>query len=667
MEGKGAVSRKEKKAKSKKSGAPKPKPLVPPPEDEPKNNQTQDKPLRSKKSKGVAPSPAAPLAPAPAPSKPKTPVKDSNTSMLSETGDDYDDDDFDDYDDDDFDDFEDESPKKPTPKKPEAKKSAPKAAPPAKAPAPAPGKFTKRTSKYGGSSKVQLSSKYSKSTPLNSFNPNAKRVQNIKSQTRMSSQSFVALDEVPATKYQVYAAKLKSTTTESTSGVREWAIQFNSESRPAECQTEEVTCEDKEVLARNGEDDTVFENMLACCQKGDLTGLRKLLPTKKVGEDEVGEDDDLNGFLERASKVVEGLCEENLMRFGRKGGKGGGRRDGLWEGGGLTVKFAGDKQQKINQILLGRSTAAVLSPTYTTSHLTFGSGAHSSKVVSVCVGGGGINSIDDRGMMTTWFISEVKRGQEEVGEVDLGLGVSGGLKLTQSRTAWVTENGIKQADANYLSEGGGETSGWGSSFGPEVTGMYTFNEGSRNNFFLVARPGGKVLLCDKFSGVVKPYASGGFGNVGGVSFNKFVEGAFLVARADGSIELYRGEDFGVVMRWGAECWGGADEGEGFSVEWSPHRPALFYVYAAGRVFYVDLMEDDCGVGIEGGQNLEEGVGMMGITKGSKNVGKVAMVGGGDGGVLAMRYVCEEMVTEVERLSEESELDWMKEWVDGVTY
>jgi hypothetical protein len=359
MEGKGAVSRKEKKAKSKKSGAPKPKPLVPPPEDEPKNNQTQDKPLRSKKSKGVAPSPAAPLAPAPAPSKPKTPVKDSNTSMLSETGDDYDDDDFDDYDDDDFDDFEDESPKKPTPKKPEAKKSAPKAAPPAKAPAPAPGKFTKRTSKYGGSSKVQLSSKYSKSTPLNSFNPNAKRVQNIKSQTRMSSQSFVALDEVPATKYQVYAAKLKSTTTESTSGVREWAIQFNSESRPAECQTEEVTCEDKEVLARNGEDDTVFENMLACCQKGDLTGLRKLLPTKKVGEDEVGEDDDLNGFLERASKVVEGLCEENLMRFGRKGGKGGGRRDGLWEGGGLTDKVAGDKQQKINQILRGRSAAAV--------------------------------------------------------------------------------------------------------------------------------------------------------------------------------------------------------------------------------------------------------------------------------------------------------------------
>ena len=320
---------------------------------------------------------------------------------------------------------------------------------------------------------------------------------------------------------------------------------------------------------------------------------------------------------------------------------------------------------------IGMDNVPLRSPTYTTSHLSFGSGAHSSRVVSICIGGGGVNSIDDRGMMTTWFISEVKKGQEEGVEVDLGLGVSGELKLIQSRTAWVTENAIKQADANYLSDGGGDTPGWGSGFGPEVTGMFTFNEGSRSNFFLVARPGGKVLLCDKFSGVVKPYASRSFGNVGGVSFNKFVEGVFLVARADGSVELYRGEDFGVVMRWGSECWGGApgepSGGEDFTAEWSPHRPALFYVYRGGRVYYVDLMEDDGAVGMEGGQRLEEGVYMMGITKGSKNVGKVAMVGGGDGGVLAMRYVCEELVTEVERLSEEGELEWMKEWVEGVTY
>jgi len=193
MEDKGTVQRKEKKSKSKRSSsAPKPEPEIPPPEDEPKIESINDKPLKSKKSKSVTSAAFPAHAPESLPSKPKTPLKDSNISMLSETGDDYDDDDFDDYDDDDFEDEDHSSPKKPTPKKPEAKK----APPPARPPAPAPGKFTKRASKYGGSSKVQLSSKYSKSTPLTTFNPAAKRIQNIKSQTRMSSQSFVALDQV---------------------------------------------------------------------------------------------------------------------------------------------------------------------------------------------------------------------------------------------------------------------------------------------------------------------------------------------------------------------------------------------------------------------------------------------------------------------------------------
>ena len=336
----------------------------------------------------------------------------------------------------------------------------------------------------------------------------------------------------------------------------------------------------------------------------DLVDLKKYLPTKKVGENEVGEDDDFNGFLGRASKVMEGLCEENLMRFGGGGRKAAGRRDGLWEGGGNAVKFGEDKEQTINQILEGREMSAILCsgtqattvytvhpdsgkeggneltgksiicswetyqpskpsrilvcegvvtacaltdkshvivagtddgvvimwdlregrgahiknvplkiPSYSTSHLSFGSGAHSSKVVCLCVGDGGanVNSIDDRGMMTTWFISEAKAEAGGVGgDIDLGLGVGGGLKLTQSRTVWVTENGMRQVELNYLSEDGRM------GFGPEVTGMWTFLEGARNNYFLVARGGGKMLLCDKFSGIVKPYASEGLGDVGGV-------------------------------------------------------------------------------------------------------------------------------------------------------
>ena len=153
------------------------------------------------------------------------------------------------------------------------------------------------------------------------------------------------------------------------------------------------------------------------------------------------------------------------------------------------------------------------------------------------------------------------------------------------------------------------------------------------------------------------------------SFNNFVEGVFLVARADESVEMYSGSEFGVVMKGGSECWGGKLGDGGFSVEWSPHRPALFYVYRGGRAYYVDLMEDDGGAGVEGGQDMGMGgsVKFLGVTKGSKNVGKVAMIGGGDGGVLGMRTVCEEMVTEVERLSDDSELDWMKDWVESVTF
>ena len=94
------------------------------------------------------------------------------------------------------------------------------------------------------------------------------------------------------------------------------------------------------MLVRNGEDDTVFENMLACCREGDLEGLHKLLPAKKLEDDNT--DDTFSGFLERAAKVCEGLCEENLIRFGPNKSARGAKREGMFDAGRISGMARGD-------------------------------------------------------------------------------------------------------------------------------------------------------------------------------------------------------------------------------------------------------------------------------------------------------------------------------------
>lgn len=215
-------------------------------------------------------------------------------------------------------------------------------------------------------------------------------------------------------------------------------------------------------------------------------------------------------------------------------------------------------------------------PSYSTSHLTFGHMPHSSSIVGLAVSSAQLTSIDDRGMLTTWFISETKGGKDGGGDEDVdadhGLGVSAGLKITQSRASWVSEAGLREVELNYLSVNAGSKDG-GNAVGPEVTGMWDFPEGFHSNLFVVAKHGGRVLLCERFSGVVKPYFTESLGSsVTSVSMSKFVEGVFLVARDDRSVEVYRSTDSGVIMRWGAECWGAETSSNGpIDVEWSAQR------------------------------------------------------------------------------------------------
>ena len=219
-EPKGVVERREKKSKkSRSSRRPPPDPVgvpTPVPQPEPKVPESHDPPLRSKKSRPSASRPATP------PPKPKTPVKAPSPKKMDTPGSEggYDDDDFEDYDDDDFEDEEPSPVKKPTPAptKSEAKSDSRKpAARPTPAPAPkpaAPGKFVKKKSKYGVASGTGGLGKFSSSSSgggnLTAFNPQAKRIANIKQQIRLSTTSFVAYSASKTSKYEVYVGKVKA-------------------------------------------------------------------------------------------------------------------------------------------------------------------------------------------------------------------------------------------------------------------------------------------------------------------------------------------------------------------------------------------------------------------------------------------------------------------------
>ena len=83
------------------------------------------------------------------------------------------------------------------------------------------------------------------------------------------------------------------------------------------------------------------------------------------------------------------------------------------------------------------------------------------------------------------------------------------------------------------------------------------------------------------------------------------------------------------------------------------------------------MENDMCVGVEDGQSLlerENGeIGCFAVTKGSKNLGKVMLVGGGDSGIIGMRCICDQLVTKVSSLSDEDELEWIRQWCECNVY
>ena len=139
-------------------------------------------------------------------------------------------------------------------------------------------------------------------------------------------------------------------------------------------------------------------------------------------------------------------------------------------------------------------------------------------------------------------------------------------------------------------------------------------------------------------------------------------GLYLTGRSGGDVELRRLDDPWCVARWGCECWMGspADDYADLRVEWSHHRPAVFYVAACGRLHVFDLMEDEGGPMREWEVELGKGTAFA-ITKGPRNLGRATLAKVEIGSV-EVRDLGSELVEEKKTLSEDNELEWMLSFV-----
>ena len=307
----------------------------------------------------------------------------------------------------------------------------------------------------------------------------------------------------------------------------------------------------------------------------------------------------------------------------------------------------GKHVNKMGMIVAGSKLLPVRSPSAETNCMGRGDRAHASKIVGLVVREGAVESLDDRGQLTSWFITGEKKGA---------------VNLSPNRSVWVGEGGLIECEEDLTERwGGGEAE-----VGPEFLGLW---DGGGSGKLLVARSGGRLVSVDKFSGDMEEYEGKEGGAVVSVSRDYFGLGLFLVSRGGGAVDLFKGGNSGRLMSWGAECWGETMVGgDAVKVMWSSHRPGVFYVGVGSKMKVVDLMSDDSGP-VEGLEfewgNDKGGGGIFACTKGRRSVGKVWLVVGGGGGGVKGRRLCDEFVEEKKTLSEDDELDWVRRWTENV--
>ncbi|GMI09963.1 hypothetical protein TrLO_g9165, partial [Triparma laevis f. longispina] len=487
-----------------------------------------------------------------------------------------------------------------------------KLAPPPKPKVIASGKFVKKKSKYGAATLSNPSSNNSK--PNLAFNPNAKRIKELKTRMALSTTTFTALSFPTTSSYAIYQSKLKNS---STSTITESTTQFNEGSRGVETQTEQTTTKDAGCLVRGGVDDTEFEDMLSCIRSNkplsssssntnaanitniNLTGLKKFLTTSQyimeslleenIAREEIrtkSSGDILKNFQRRG-------CFKNHDKFTLESNPNGAcvgidtssksntliyalynQEDGnsvssvIYEYESYKLDGPVRRFECCNEltsfrvlerwIIAGDSSGSVvlfdLNEPYSVVKKAWASEGYSlydTQHSSRILNVGGEGGVGWSFDDRGYFIVwQIMETPENSNESNPTAETGTLVKVVKSRVCRINR---KRSTIDDVQTGFNETN-----FKAEGPSFEYVKSDPDGNNFVVGYAAGGAGGFNMFGNDVRELKSEFMtGEVDCVSFNRFVN-VFIIAYKDGSVELYRKDDPTVVMRWESENWPAAD-------------------------------------------------------------------------------------------------------------
>jgi len=308
-----------------------------------------------------------------------------------------------------------------------------------------------------------------------------------------------------------------------------------------------------------------------------------------------------------------------------------------------------------------------------------------------------VASLDDRGLLVLWLVNDNEKVEPGGSAQDLGLSISGRIRLVLSRTMWVDpthpENPLENSiDARSPTKGlaststgfkspkkGREQLDFTQSPGPTVQAVSFYpKEPSR---FIAALSNGSLIQRSRFGSCPPPKIFQGpfsFGEHGAdpvaitcMDFSILLPDYFLAGCKDGSVRLYSIFESSPLMHWVADCFVMDSTPKNIfslpsvtAVHWSSHRASVFYVViSTGLIFVFDLLKQQNGpifsekhdrcVGAE-----SEFPNLLSVSQEKVNIGKPRMIVS-CGSTVSWRYISRHLVTPPR------DLNWEKEQLKNI--
>ncbi|XP_036284770.1 cytoplasmic dynein 2 intermediate chain 1 isoform X1 [Pipistrellus kuhlii] len=192
-----------------------------------------------------------------------------------------------------------------------------------------------------------------------------------------------------------------------------------------------------------------------------------------------------------------------------------------------------------------------------------------------------IASLDESGVLNVWVVVELPKADLAGSISDLGLIPGGRIKLVHSSVTQLSDSLAHRGDARWAAA---------------QTLNVKFSPSDPNHFIVGTSMGFVGHGCRQelrvFPRSFKPQQLGARPvPVTVVDFSPFGEPAFLAGCCDGSIRLHQLASERPVMQWGLGTEGRAIT----SLQWSPTRPAVFFVQDDASCIYIwDLLKSDLG-------------------------------------------------------------------------